>query len=46
MGLGLSICRSIIDSHGGKIWAPSNPDGGVTFAFTRPGTDDASAEPP
>ncbi len=46
MGLGLSICRSIIDSHGGKIWAPSNPDGGVTFAFTRPATDDASAEPP
>jgi two-component system, LuxR family, sensor kinase FixL len=36
MGLGLSICRSIIDSHGGKIWTTSNPGGGVTFAFTLP----------
>lgn len=36
MGLGLSICRSIIDAHGGKIWATPNPDGGVTFAFTLP----------
>ena len=39
MGLGLSICRSIIDAHGGKIWAMPNPDGGVTFSFTLPGTD-------
>jgi two-component system, LuxR family, sensor kinase FixL len=45
MGLGLSICRSIIDSHGGKIWATPNPDGGVTFAFTLPFTDDAAPEP-
>jgi two-component system, LuxR family, sensor kinase FixL len=45
MGLGLSICRSIIDSHGGKIWVTPNQDGGVTFAFTLPATDNAAAEP-
>lgn len=45
MGLGLSICRSIIDSHGGKIWTTPNPDGGVTFAFTLP-TAEAPAEQP
>jgi two-component system, LuxR family, sensor kinase FixL len=45
MGLGLSICRSIIDSHGGKIWTTPNPGGGVTFAFTLPAID-APAEQP
>ncbi len=36
MGLGLSICRSIIDAHGGRLWATSNPDRGVQFRFTLP----------
>ena len=34
MGVGLSISRTIIEAHGGKIWAESNPDGGTIFRFT------------
>lgn len=36
MGLGLSICRSIIEAHGGRIWAESAPRGGTRMAFTLP----------
>jgi C4-dicarboxylate-specific signal transduction histidine kinase len=36
MGMGLSISRSIIDAHGGRLWATPNPDGGTTFQFTIP----------
>jgi two-component system sensor kinase FixL len=34
MGVGLSISRTIIESHGGKIWADPNPVGGTIFRFT------------
>ena len=41
MGLGLTICRSIIKAHHGRMWAIPNEMGGTTFTFTLPGTSQA-----
>jgi PAS domain S-box-containing protein len=51
MGMGLNICRSIIESHQGRLWFEDNPEGGCTFRFTlpayaghKPGASDSTKE--
>lgn len=45
LGLGLPICRSVAEAHGGRLWAVDNPDGGTVFHLSLPAgnkTDDAN----
>jgi len=44
-GMGLSICRSIIHAHGGKLWAKANEPRGAVFQFALPGTDGELTSP-
>jgi PAS domain S-box-containing protein len=46
MGMGLSISRSIVESHHGRIWVEANLDSGATFAFTVPASVSATAADP
>jgi K+-sensing histidine kinase KdpD len=36
MGLGLAVCRRVVEAQGGKIWAETRPEGGCDFVFTVP----------
>jgi PAS domain S-box-containing protein len=41
VGMGLSICRSIIDAHGGRLWAEANQPRGAVFQFVLPSTENS-----
>jgi two-component system sensor histidine kinase KdpD len=44
-GLGLTICRAIVQAHGGRIWAENRPGGGLVFHFTLPLSEQPATAP-
>jgi signal transduction histidine kinase len=43
MGIGLSLCRTIVEAHGGAIWAQNNPEGGASFFILLPSKEEEEA---